>query len=151
GTITEIYDYLRLLWARIGVPHCPECGEVIARQTVQQIADHLMELEEGTRFQVLAPVVQQKKGEFTDLFAELGTQGFARAMVDGERVQLSNPPKLKKSYKHDISVIVDRLVAGPDLLERLTDSLETALRLAGGVVQIEYVDRGDDAGDGGNA
>ncbi|KAB1650567.1 excinuclease ABC subunit UvrA [Pseudoclavibacter endophyticus] len=151
GTITEIYDYLRLLWARIGVPHCPECGEVIARQTVQQIADHLMELETGTRFQVLAPVVQQKKGEFTDLLSELGTQGFARAMVDGERVQLSNPPKLKKSYKHDISVIVDRLVSGPDLLDRLTDSLETALRLAGGVVQIEYVDRGDEPGESGNA
>ncbi len=146
GTITEIYDYLRLLWARIGVPHCPVCGEVIQRQTVQQIADHLMELEEGTRYQVLAPVVQQKKGEFVDLFQSLSGQGYARAMVDGERVQLTEPPKLKKSFKHDISVIVDRLVAAEDVLGRLTDSLETALRLADGLVQINFVDaEGDDA------
>ena len=146
GTITEIYDYLRLLWARIGVPHCPVCGEVIQRQTVQQIADHLMELEEGTRYQVLAPVVQQKKGEFVDLFQSLSGQGYARAMVDGERVQLTDPPKLKKSFKHDISVIVDRLVASEDVLGRLTDSLETALRLADGLVQINFVDaEGDDA------
>lgn len=146
GTITEIYDYLRLLWARIGVPHCPVCGEVIQRQTVQQIADHLMELEEGTRYQVLAPVVQQKKGEFVDLFQSLSGQGYARAMVDGERVQLTDPPKLKKSFKHDISVIVDRLVAADDVLGRLTDSLETALRLADGLVQINFVDAdGDDA------
>lgn len=146
GTITEIYDYLRLLWARIGVPHCPVCGEVIQRQTVQQIADHLMELEEGTRYQVLAPVVQQKKGEFVDLFQSLSGQGYARAMVDGERVQLTDPPKLKKSFKHDISVIVDRLVASDDVLGRLTDSLETALRLADGLVQINFVDaEGDDA------
>ncbi|MFB9286670.1 excinuclease ABC subunit UvrA [Pseudoclavibacter helvolus] len=146
GTITEIYDYLRLLWARIGVPHCPVCGEVIQRQTVQQIADHLMELEEGTRYQVLAPVVQQKKGEFVDLFQSLSGQGYARAMVDGDRVQLTDPPKLKKSFKHDISVIVDRLVASDDVLGRLTDSLETALRLADGLVQINFVDaEGDDA------
>ncbi|MBS3178007.1 MULTISPECIES: excinuclease ABC subunit UvrA [unclassified Pseudoclavibacter] len=146
GTITEIYDYLRLLWARIGVPHCPVCGEVIQRQTVQQIADHLMELEDGTRYQVLAPVVQQKKGEFVDLFQSLSGQGYARAMVDGERVQLTDPPKLKKSFKHDISVIVDRLVAADDVLGRLTDSLETALRLADGLVQINFVDaEGDDA------
>ncbi|WP_424463789.1 excinuclease ABC subunit UvrA [Pseudoclavibacter helvolus] len=146
GTITEIYDYLRLLWARIGVPHCPICGEVIQRQTVQQIADQLMELEDGTRYQVLAPVVQQKKGEFVDLFQSLSGQGYARAMVDGERVQLTDPPKLKKSFKHDISVIVDRLVASEDVLGRLTDSLETALRLADGLVQINFVDaEGDDA------
>ena len=146
GTITEIYDYLRLLWARIGVPHCPVCGEIIQRQTVQQIADHLMELEEGTRYQVLAPVVQQKKGEFVDLFQSLSGQGYARAMVDGDRVQLTDPPKLKKSFKHDISVIVDRLVASDDVLGRLTDSLETALRLADGLVQINFVDaEGDDA------
>ena len=146
GTITEISDYLRLLWARIGVPHCPECGEVIQRQTVQQIADRLMELEEGTRFQVLAPVVRQKKGEFVELLQGLSGQGFARALVDGERVQLTNPPTLKKSYKHDISVIVDRLVAKPDMLGRLTDSLETALRLAEGLVEIDFVDDDSDAG-----
>ncbi|WP_282824443.1 excinuclease ABC subunit UvrA [Gulosibacter sediminis] len=146
GTITEIYDYMRLLWARIGIAHCPECGERIQASTVQQIADTLMEVPAGTRYQVLAPVVQQKKGEFVDLLQSLSQQGFVRAMVDGERVQLASPPTLKKSYKHDISVIVDRLVASDDLLGRLTDSLETALRLAQGRVTIQYVDaEGDDA------
>ncbi len=140
GTITEVYDYMRLLWARIGVPHCPTCGEPIGRQTVQQIADQLMELDEGTRYMVMSPVVSQKKGEFVDLFAELSASGYARAVVDGETVQLSSPPTLKKSYKHDISVVVDRLVAGPDILSRLTDSLETALRLTDGIVQIDFVD-----------
>ncbi|WP_051266684.1 excinuclease ABC subunit UvrA [Gulosibacter molinativorax] len=141
GTITEIYDYMRLLWARIGIAHCPTCGERITSSTVQQIADELMELPEGTRYQLLAPVVQQKKGEFVDLFSSLSQQGFARALVDGERVQLSNPPKLKKSYKHDIAVIVDRLVASEDLLDRLTDSVETALGLANGRMLVQFVDR----------
>ena len=140
GTITEIYDYLRLLWARIGIPHCPVCGERISRQTVQQIADQLMTLTEGTRYQVLAPVISQKKGEFVDLFRDLSSSGYSRAVVDGELIQLSSPPKLKKSFKHDISVVVDRLVAGPEILTRLTDSLETALRLTDGLVTIEYVD-----------
>jgi excinuclease ABC subunit A len=140
GTITEIYDYMRLLWARIGDPHCPECGERIQRQTVQQIADQLMELETGTRYQVLAPIVSQKKGEFVDLFKELQSGGYSRAVVDGETVQLADPPVLKKSYKHDISVVVDRLVAADDLLTRVTDSVETALGLAGGVVTIDFVD-----------
>jgi len=143
GTITEIYDYMRLLWARVGVPHCPVCGERIQRQTVQQIADRLMALDEGTRYQVLAPVVSQKKGEFVDLFAELATSGYSRALVDSELVQLASPPTLRKQYKHDISVVVDRLVAGPDLLSRLTDSLETALRLTDGVVSVDFVDRDD--------
>jgi excinuclease ABC subunit A len=102
GTITEIYDYMRLLWARVGEPHCPTCGEKIQRQTVQQIADQLMELESGTRYQVLAPVVSQKKGEFVDLFKELQTGGYSRAVVDGETIQLTAPPTLKKQYKHDI-------------------------------------------------
>ncbi|MGN6425754.1 excinuclease ABC subunit UvrA [uncultured Leifsonia sp.] len=141
GTITEIYDYMRLLWARIGVPHCPVCGEKIQRQTVQQIADQLMELEQGTRYMVVSPVVSQKKGEFVDLFKELAASGYSRALVDGEQIQLSDPPTLKKQYKHDISVVVDRLVAGPDILGRLTDSLETALRLTDGLVQVNYVDR----------
>lgn len=141
GTITEIYDYMRLLWARIGVAHCPECGEVIQSQTVQQIADKLMTLAEGTRFQVVAPIVSQKKGEFADLFAELGAAGYARALVDGEAIALSDAQPLKKSFKHDISVIVDRLVAGPDILGRLTDSLETGLKLANGTVVINFVDR----------
>jgi excinuclease ABC subunit A len=146
GTITEIYDYMRLLWARIGVPHCPECDAAIQSQSVQQIADQLMELNEGTRYLVVAPVVSAKKGEFVDLFAELASAGYARALVDGEQISLTEPPTLKKSYKHDISVIVDRLVAGPDTLGRLTDSLETALKLTGGSVVINYVDaEGDDA------
>ncbi|WP_087003220.1 excinuclease ABC subunit UvrA [Gulosibacter sp. 10] len=144
GTITEIYDYMRLLWARIGIPHCPVCGERIESSTVQQIADELMTLPEGTRFQLLAPVVQQKKGEFVDLFSSLSQQGFARALVDGERIQLSSPPKLKKSYKHDIAVIVDRLVANEDLLGRLTDSVETALGLANGRLVVQFVDREGD-------
>ena len=146
GTITEIYDYMRLLWARIGVAHCPECGEVIQSQTVQQIADKLMSLDEGTRFQVVAPIVSQKKGEFADLFAELGAAGYARALIDGETVSLADAQPLKKSFKHDISVIVDRLVAGSDILGRLTDSLETGLKLANGTVVINFVDReGDQA------
>jgi len=146
GTITEIYDYMRLLWARIGVPHCPVCDAKIQRQTVQQIADQLMELEEGTRYQIVAPVVSQKKGEFVDLFGELSAKGYARAVVDGEMVQLSDPPKLKKSYKHDIAVVVDRLVARGDILQRVTDSVETAIGLAGGVLQVNFVDaEGDDA------
>ena len=146
GTITEIYDYMRLLWARIGVPHCPQCGEKITQQTVQDIADQLMGLPEGIRYQVASPVVQQKKGEFVDLFRELGSQGYSRAIVDGEVIQLSDPPKLKKQNKHDIQVVIDRLVAAPDILGRLTDSLETALRLTDGLVQINYVDaEGDDA------
>ncbi|MGO1848545.1 excinuclease ABC subunit UvrA [Microbacterium sp.] len=146
GTITEIYDYMRLLWARIGVPHCPVCDAKIQRQTVQQIADQLMELEEGTRYQIVAPVVTQKKGEFVDLFGELSAKGYARAVVDGELAQLSDPPKLKKSYKHDIAVVVDRLVARDDILQRVTDSVETAIGLAGGVLQVNFVDlEGDEA------
>ncbi len=140
GTITEIFDYMRLLWARIGVAHCPVCGERISRQTVQQIADQLMELETGTRYQVVSPIVSQKKGEFVDLFAELASGGYSRAIVDGELIQLNSPPKLKKQYKHDISVVVDRLVASDDILGRLTDSLETALRLTDGIVMIDFVD-----------
>jgi excinuclease ABC subunit A len=145
GTITEIHDYMRLLWARIGVPHCPECGEVIQRQTVQQIADQLMELPERTRYQIVAPVVTQKKGEFVDLFKELGAKGYARAIVDGELIQLAEPPTLKKSYKHDIAVVVDRLVAAPGILDRVTDSVETALSLAGGVMHVNFVDEEGDA------
>ncbi|KQW05871.1 ABC-ATPase UvrA [Leifsonia sp. Root4] len=146
GTITEIYDYMRLLWARVGVPHCAVCGEKIQRQTVQQIADQLMELPEGTRYQVLSPIVSQKKGEFVDLFKELAASGYSRAIVDGEQIQLSEPPTLKKQIRHDISVVVDRLVAADELLSRLTDSLETALRLTDGLVRINFVDKeGDEA------
>jgi len=145
GTITEIYDYMRLLWARIGVPHCPECGEKISRQSVQQIADQLMTLTTGTRYQIVSPVITQKKGEFVDLLKELATSGYSRAIVDGEQIQLSEPPVLKKSFKHDISVVVDRLVAGDEILTRLTDSLETALRLTDGTVSINFIDETGDA------
>jgi excinuclease ABC subunit A len=145
GTITEIYDYMRLLWARIGIAHCPVCGEKIERQTVQQIADQLMLLPTGTRYQVVSPVISQKKGEFVDLFQSLAASGYSRAIVDGEQIQLSEPPTLKKQYKHDISVVVDRLVASDDILTRLTDSLETALRLTDGLVSINYVDETGDA------
>ena len=140
GTITEIHDYLRLLWARIGVPYCAECGERIVKQTPQQIVDQLLELPEGTRFQILAPIVDQKKGEFVDLFRELLAQGYARAVVDGETVQLAEAQPLKKTFKHDISVVVDRLVAKDDIIGRLTDSVETALKLAGGRILIDFVD-----------
>jgi excinuclease ABC subunit A len=145
GTITEVWDYMRLLWARIGVPHCPICHEPIASQTVQQIADQLMELPEGTRFQVVSPIVQQKKGEFQDLFKELQAKGYSRAVVDGDTVQLAEAKPLKKSFKHDIAVVVDRLVASPDGLTRLTDSLETALGLTDGLVQVNFVDLEGDA------
>ncbi|HQF04570.1 MAG TPA: excinuclease ABC subunit UvrA, partial [Phycicoccus sp.] len=148
GTITEVYDYLRLLFARAGRPHCPTCGEPITRQTPQQIVDRLLELPEGTRFQVLAPVVRARKGEFVDLFAELQSKGFARARVDGDVVTLTDPPKLEKQIKHTIDVVIDRLVAkGGDrsAKQRLTDSVETALGLAGGLVLVEFVDRPESA------
>lgn len=142
GTITEIYDYMRLLWARIGIPHCPECGEAIQRQSAQHITDQLAELPTDTRFQLLAPIVRGRKGEFVDVFADLVGQGFARAVVDGDIIQLTEPPVLKKQVKHDISVIVDRLVAGGDLA-RLTDSVETALKLGGGTLVVDFVDSGE--------
>ncbi|QOD05133.1 excinuclease ABC subunit UvrA [Pseudarthrobacter sp. BIM B-2242] len=145
GTITEIYDYMRLLWARVGRPHCPVCGEVVARQTPQQIVDQLLELEDGTRFQVLAPVVRGRKGEFVDLFKELTAKGYSRARVDGELVQLSDPPKLGKQFKHTIEVVVDRLVVKDGISQRLTDSVETALGLAEGRVLAEFVDVDADA------
>lgn len=141
GTITEIHDYLRLLWARIGVPYCSECGEKIVKQTPQQIVDQILENPEGTKFQVLAELVDQKKGEFTDLFKDLISQGYARAMVDGETIALSEAGPLKKSYKHDIAVVVDRLAIKSGISGRLTDSVETALKLAGGKVTIDFVDR----------
>ena len=140
GTITEVYDYLRLLFARAGTQFCPVCGERVTAQTPQQIVDRLLELPEGTRFQVLAPVVRGRKGEYADLFRELQAKGFARARVDGEVVQLSEPPTLEKKLKHDIEVVVDRLVARDGVQRRLTDSVETALGLAGGLLVAELVD-----------
>lgn len=140
GTITEIYDYMRLLWARVGRPYCPVCHEPITRQTPQQIVDQLLELESGTRFQILAPVVRGRKGEFVELFKELTAKGYSRARVDGELVQLNDPPKLGKQFKHSIEVVVDRLVVKEGISQRLTDSIETALGLAEGRVLVEFVD-----------
>ena len=140
GTITEIYDYLRLLWARVGRPHCPICGEPVAKQTPQQIVDQLLELPEGTRFQVLAPVVRGRKGEFVELFKELTAKGYSRARVDDKLIQLSDPPKLGKQFKHTIEVVVDRLVVKEGIRQRLTDSVETALGLAEGRILAEFVD-----------
>ncbi|WP_291377925.1 excinuclease ABC subunit UvrA [Demequina sp.] len=140
GTITEVYDYLRLLFARVGVAHCPVCGEEVKSQTAQQIVDSVLALPEGTRYQVLAPMVRGRKGEYADLFADLQQQGFARARVDGESVQLSDPPVLEKKLKHTIEVVIDRLVAREGVRQRLADSVETALKLADGLVIIDPVD-----------
>lgn len=140
GTITEVYDYLRLLFARAGRPHCPKCGEAVSRQSPQQIVDQILTMPATTKFQVLAPVIRERKGEFVDLFAELVTQGYSRARVDGETISLSEPPKLKKQEKHTIEVVVDRLTAKAESKSRLTDSIETALRLASGIVLLDFVD-----------
>ena len=140
GTITEVYDYLRLLFSRAGKPHCPKCGKPIAKQTPQNIVDQILALPNETRFQVLAPMIRSRKGEFADLFKDLQAQGYARARVDGVTIQLSDPPKLKKQEKHTIEVVIDRLVAKPESQQRLTDSIETALRLANGIVTLEFVD-----------
>ena len=141
GTITEIYDYLRLLFARIGLPHCQVCGEPIDKQTPQQIVDQLMALPEGTRFQVLAPVVRGRKGEYSELLRGYAGQGFARARVDGIVCALGDAPTLDKQKKHDIDIVVDRLAVKESVQQRLTDSVETALNLTGGVVTIEFVDK----------
>ena len=140
GTITEVYDYLRLLFARAGRPHCPKCSKVVSRQSPQQIVDQILTMPATTKFQVLAPVIRERKGEFVDLFSELVTQGYSRARVDGETISLSEPPKLKKQEKHTIEVVVDRLTAKAESKSRLTDSIETALRLASGIVLLDFVD-----------
>ncbi len=140
GTITEVYDYLRLLFARAGRPHCPKCGKAVTRQSPQQIVDQILELPPTTKFQVLAPVIRARKGEFVELFSDLITQGYSRARIDGEVVQLSDAPKLKKQEKHTIEVVIDRLTAKAESKTRLTDSIETALRLASGIVVLDFVD-----------
>ncbi|WP_093415828.1 excinuclease ABC subunit UvrA [Saccharopolyspora flava] len=140
GTITEVYDYLRLLYARAGKPHCPTCGEAISKQTPQQIVDQVLEMPERAKFQVLAPVVRGRKGEYVDLFEQLRSSGYARARVDGVVHSLDDPPKLKKQEKHDIAVVVDRLTVKSGAKQRLTDSVETALRLADGLVLVEFID-----------
>ena len=144
GTVTEIYDYLRLLYSRAGIQHCPVCDAVISSQTPQQIVDQVRALPEGTRFQVLAPVVRGRKGEYSELFGELRGRGFNRVRVDGTSERLDNPPTLNKRLKHDIEVIVDRLVVREGIRQRLTDSVETALGLAEGLVIIEQVDLPED-------
>ncbi len=145
GTITEVYDYLRLLYARAGRAHCPECGEPIARQTPQQIVDRIMSGTQGERFQVLAPIIRGRKGEYLELFRDLQSQGFSRTVVDGEvHLLADDPPKLAKQKKHTIDVVVDRLQTKDSAQQRLTESVETALGLADGLVIIDYVDRDDD-------
>ena len=139
GTVTEIYDYLRLLWARVGIPHCPKCGKPIQRQSVDQIVDQIMQLPEKTRFQVLAPVVRGKKGEHAKVFEDARRSGYARVRVDGSLYDLTETIQLDKNKKHHIDVIVDRLVMKPDLARRLTDSVETALALSNGLVSIDLV------------
>src|SRR5919109_1475093 len=136
GTITEVYDYLRVLYARIGHPHCPKCGRPIGRQTPDQIVDQVMNLPEGTRFQVLAPVVRGRKGEYERLLKDLARRGFSRARIDGEVRELSDPIRLDRYYKHDIEVVVDRLVAKPDIRRRVADSVETALELSEGLAAL---------------
>ena len=147
GTITEVHDYLRLLYARIGVPHCPECGREITRQTPEQIVDRILALPDGTRFQILAPVVRGRKGEYESLLEDLAKQGFSRARVDGEVRDLAESHRLDRYYTHTIEVIVDRLVRRDSIRRRLTDSIETALNLAAGVAEVEVLPRDGDGGE----
>ena len=137
GTVTEIYDYLRLLWARVGVPHCPVCGKEIRQQTIDQIVDQTMMLADGTRLQILAPVVRHRKGEHGKVFEDARKSGFVRVRVDGNMYDLSEEIKLEKNLRHDVDVVVDRLVMKRELVRRLTDSVETALALSGGLVRID--------------
>ncbi|HWI09514.1 MAG TPA: excinuclease ABC subunit UvrA, partial [Solirubrobacteraceae bacterium] len=147
GTVTEIYDYLRLLWARVGKPHCHVCGAPIEGQSVEQIVDQVMELDEGTRCMVMAPIVRGRKGEYGRQFDELRADGYTRVKVDGELRLLEDPIELDKKFKHDISVVIDRLVMRRDVRKRLADSIETAAALADGIVEVQLVPRGDARGE----
>ena len=147
GTITEVYDYLRLLYARIGKPHCPECGDPIARQSPQQIVDQILSMPAKTKFQVLAPIARERKGEYVDVFKQLQADGYSRVRVDGETFTLDTVPKLKKQDKHTIEVVVDRLSVNPESRQRMTDSVETALSLGHGNVVLDFVDRPLDSHD----
>ncbi|MDB4905660.1 MAG: UvrABC system protein [Gemmatimonadetes bacterium] len=142
GTVTEVYDYLRLLWARAGTPHCPNCGRSVQRQSPVQIADILLSWPEGTRIEVRAPLIQGRKGEFRELFEQVRKQGFIRAWVDGELIEVANPPKLNRRANHTVSIVVDRLVVKAEDRGRLSDSLETALKLADGIVEVARADGG---------
>ena len=144
GTVTEIYDYLRLLWARVGVPHCPKCGKEIRQQTIDQIIDQIMALPEGTRIQVMSPVVRGRKGEHTRVLEEARRGGFVRARIDGEMHELDEEIKLVKNNKHQIDIVVDRLIVRPDIATRLTDSVETASNLSGGLVTVNLLREGQD-------
>jgi excinuclease ABC subunit A len=146
GTVTEIYDYLRLLWARIGTPHCPECGEEITGQTQEQIVDRLMTLEDGTKFMVMAPIVRGRKGEYGKLLDQMRLEGYSRVKVDGELLRLDEKIELDKKYKHDISVVVDRLVMKTDLRRRLSESVEAAAGLAAGLVEVEILEGKENSG-----
>ena len=144
GTVTEIYDYLRLLWARVGVPHCPKCGKEIRQQTIDQIIDQIMALPEGTRIQVMSPVVRGRKGEHTKVLEEARRSGYVRARIDGEMHELDEEIKLSKTFKHQIDIVVDRLIVRPDIATRLTDSVETASNLSGGLVTVNLLREGQD-------
>ena len=144
GTVTEIYDYLRLLWARVGIPHCPKCGKEIRRQSIDQIVDKVLSMEEGMRFHVLAPIVRGKKGEHTKLLEEARRSGFARVRIDGSLYDLSEEISLDKNKKHQIELVVDRLVLRGEITRRLTDSIETALNRSGGIVVIQCPDTGEE-------
>ena len=139
GTVTEIYDYLRLLWARVGTPHCPICGKEIKQQTVDQIIDQVLALPEGTRIQVMAPVIRGKKGEHAKIFEDAKRSGYVRARVDGNLYELDEEIKLEKNKKHNIEIVVGRLIIRPDIQQRLTDSVETAAKLSGGLVIVNLL------------
>jgi len=139
GTVTEIYDYIRLLYARIGIPYCSNCGKKIEKQTIDQIVDNIMELEEGTKIQVFAPVVRGRKGEFTKLLGEFQKEGFVRVRLDGEILEISDEIKIDKNKKHNLDIVVDRLIIHKDIRNRLSESVETALKHASGLVSIDIV------------
>ena len=139
GTVTEIYDYLRLLYARIGTPHCYNCGKEISQQTVDQMVDKIMALEEGTRIQLLAPVVRGRKGEYSKLIEDAKKGGFVRIRIDGEIYDINDTVKLDKNKKHNIEIVVDRLIIRPDIVKRLTESIETVLRLSGGLLLVDVI------------
>lgn len=137
GTVTEIYDYIRLLYARIGVPYCPNCGKKIEKQTIDQIVDNILELDEGTKIQVLAPIIRRRKGEFVKILSDFQKDGFVRARVDGETVELSDDIQIDRKKKHNIELIVDRLIIKPEIRSRLTESVEVALKHANNLVSID--------------
>jgi excinuclease ABC subunit A len=144
GTVTEVYDYLRLLYARVGHPHCPVCGREVRRQTVDQMADHVEKLPKGTRVLVLGPVVKGRKGEYKSLLEDVRKSGFVRVRVDGSLYEIGEPIPMDKNKKHDVEVVVDRIVIGPDQRTRLVESIETAARLGGGLVIVAPVDKGEE-------